>query len=92
MGNPHPYMEVLPYDAAFWTEIFHIISTQVNVTITLDPAFALLNHCSLGLTRAQLKLSLQVLTASKQTIAKAWKTLTLCTVETKKSNHTVYDS
>lgn len=66
----------------FWTENIHIISALVNVTITPDPAFEMLNHCALDLMKAQLILSLQVLTASKQAIAKAWKTMTFCTVET----------
>lgn len=67
----------------FWAEILRMASTLVNHFLDPDLALTLLNHCAFNFTRALLKLLLQVMTASKQTIARAWKTPTLCTLETK---------
>lgn len=48
-----------------------------------DPALAFLNHCPSDLTKARSKLSIQILTVSKQTIVRAWKSLSLCILKTK---------
>lgn len=64
-----------PLDQTFWTKIFHIISTLVeDITLDLDPSIVLLNKKPLDPICPQFKLLLQVTTAVKQTIAKAWKT------------------
>lgn len=60
-----------------------MISTLFAVTISPDPSIALLNLKPANLTRNQFKLLLQVTTAAKQTIAKAWKSPNLAISETK---------
>lgn len=64
-------------------EIIRILSTLLSRPATPDPAFALLNHCLPDLTKAQSKLAICIITASKQTIARAWKSSSFCSVETK---------
>lgn len=49
-------------------------------TLLPDPTVALLNNKPQNLTHFQYKLQLYVTTAAKQSIAKAWKSSTLCIV------------
>lgn len=60
-----------------------MISTSFAVTIFPDPLIALLNLKQTTLSSNQFKLLLQITTATKQTIAKAWKSPTLVLTETK---------
>lgn len=80
--HPHIWWSC-PTVQLFWAEIFHIISTLFNCTLDPDPATAILNQKPLAVTSQQFKLLLQVTTAAKQTIAKAWKSPHLSIVETK---------
>ena len=58
-------------------------STLLHDTLLPDPSLALLNHINGDYTRAQVRLLLQLTTAAKQTIAKAWKTPKLHITEVK---------
>lgn len=60
-----------------------MITTFIGNTIVPDPAIALLNKKPPDVTYLQFKLLLQVTTAAKQTIAKAWKTPHLTILEIK---------
>ena len=57
----------------FWLEIFKLIKVLTNKTIPMDPKIALLNFKPDGISHARFTLTRQLLTAAKQTIAKAWK-------------------
>lgn len=72
-----------PIVRLFWLDLFRMASTLHSQNLEPDPATAPLNHYALDLTRVQTKLLQKLMTASKQTIARAWKTTTLCTLETK---------
>lgn len=54
-----------------------------EITIIPDPEIALLNIKPDYMTRKQFKLFIQLMTAAKQTITKAWKTPLLNIAETK---------
>lgn len=54
-----------------------------NKTIHPDPSMALLNLKPVYVTHLQFKLLTQLLIAAKQTLAKAWKFLSLVVAETK---------
>lgn len=54
-----------------------------GTTIQQDPSVALLNNKPRNITQLQFKLLLNVTTAAKQTIAKAWKSDKLCEVTVK---------
>lgn len=71
-----------PVVQRFWVEIFKILSTLLKRLATPDPAFALLNHCPPDLTKAQSKLAIYIITASKHRV-RAWKPPSLCSLETK---------
>lgn len=58
-------------------------STLFNMTFDPDPSLVLLNHNTLECTRAQFFLILQLMTAAKQTVTRAWKPTSLCAIETK---------
>ena len=62
-----------PIAQSFWSEIFHIINILSEKKISLDPKTALLNLKPDNLSLTQFKLIIQLLTAAKQTLAKAWK-------------------
>ena len=72
-----------PVTKCFWKEVFLILSTLFKKTIKPDPSIALLNLKPTSISHTQFKLLLQITTAAKQTIAKAWKTPTLMISETK---------
>lgn len=67
----------------FWAAIFQIASTLFQHPIEPDPAIALLNLIPSDFTRSQTRLLLQLTTAAKQTIARAWKTPKLSLAEAK---------
>lgn len=58
-------------------------SKALDISITPDPAIALLNLKPASLTRVQFKLLIHINTAAKQTIAKAWKNKNLIVAEVK---------
>ena len=72
-----------PIVRRFWIAIFQIASTLLQEKISPDPSLALLNHIQSDFTRAQVRLLLQLTTAAKQTIARAWKTPTIHIAEVK---------
>lgn len=72
-----------PIAQAFWSKIFYFLSTMFGTTIQLDPSVALINNKSRNITQLQFKLLLNVTTAAKRTIAKAWKSDKLCEVMVK---------
>lgn len=51
--------------------------------INPDPLIALLNTCPRDFTQAEFRLLLKVTMASKQKIAKSWKSDSISTIETK---------
>ena len=57
----------------FWIRIFKIASILSGKNIPLDPATALLNLKPEGILHSQFKLLLQLFTAAKQALAKAWR-------------------
>lgn len=63
--------------------IFQMASTLVGTVLDPDPSLALLNQNTLDRTRAQFALCYNSWQQTKQTIACAWKSLTLCTIESK---------
>lgn len=67
----------------FRATIFQMASTLLQIPINPAPSLALLNSFPQDYTRAQLRLLLQLTTAAKQTIARAWKTPTLHIAEVK---------
>lgn len=74
----------------FWKAIFALASEVLELTLPPDPTHVLLNLRPESLTRKQFKLLTRLLTAAKQTMAKAWKALTLTVAETKhRLNHTL---
>lgn len=58
-------------------------SKALEISISPDPALALLNLKPPELTRTQFQLLIHLITAAKQTIAKAWKTQSLVVAEAK---------
>ena len=62
-----------PIVQKFWSEIFKIINVLTNKTIPMDPKTALLNLKPVNVPHVHFTLTNQLLTAAKQTIAKAWK-------------------
>lgn len=72
-----------PLVQRFWETTFQMASTLHQITLKPNPAVVLLNLIPQDYTRAQLRLLLQLFTAAKQTIAKAWKTPILSIAEMK---------
>lgn len=72
-----------PIAQTFQKEIFIYASKMFVVPVQPNPTTALLNLKPDCLTHAQFKLFLYLLTAAKQTLAKAWKTPSLAITETK---------
>lgn len=66
-----------PKAQTFWKEIFEIASNLFDRIIPFDPAIALINLKPLNLTYVQFNLLVQLFTAAKQTLARAWKTSNL---------------
>lgn len=58
-------------------------SKALETNVIIDPATALLNLKPAELSHNQFRLLIQLTTAAKQTIAKAWKTQTLVVAEAK---------
>lgn len=69
-------------DWTFWSAVVGILSTLFDTSLPPDPTVVLLNNKPLALTR-QFKLLLFITTAAKQTIAKVWKSPSLCTLTVK---------
>lgn len=67
----------------FWTAIFCMASTLLKVPLDPNLFLVLLNHGTLDCARTRLCLLLQLMTAAKQTIAKAWKFPKLYVLEVK---------
>lgn len=55
-----------------------MLSTLFDKMLLSDRSVAVLNLKTTSLSQRQFKLLLQITTATKQTIAKSWKTATLC--------------
>lgn len=72
-----------PVVEEFWKNIFLMASKALEITIPPDPATALLNLKPTILTHTQFQLFIQLSTAAKQTIAKAWKSQNLILAEAK---------
>lgn len=70
-----------PLVQRFWATAFQMASTLHQVTLEPNPTIALLNLIPQDYTKAQRCLLLHLFTAAKQTIAKAWKTPALNTIE-----------
>lgn len=71
-----------PVIQTFWKEVFVIASKIFKKIIQPDPYLTLLNLKPEWLTLSQFKLMIQLITAAKQTVAKAWKSPTLVLAET----------
>lgn len=70
-----------PKAQIFWKAIFTIASKMLGISITPDPAMALINRKPEFLTHNQFKLLIQLFTAAKQTLAKAWRSPSLIVEE-----------
>ena len=89
-GDPGTHLHIFwecPVTKNYWKEIFLMISAVFKKSITPDPTTALLNLKPDCISYAQFKLFLQITTAAKQTISKAWKTATLLVSETRNRVH-----
>lgn len=58
-------------------------STLLKIPLHPDPSLVLLNIVTLDCTRARFHLLLQLMTAAKKTIARAWKSSKLFVLEVK---------
>lgn len=76
-----------PTVQSFWKEIFELASVMFQTSVQPDPFAALLNLKPEYLSSSQFKLFVQLSTAAKQTIAKAWKSPLLPLAETKNRMH-----
>lgn len=72
-----------PIAKSYWGKIFELASKMFQTPLTPDPFIALLNLKPDHLTFSQFKLFVQLSTAAKQTMAKAWKSPKLSLAETK---------
>lgn len=68
---------------SFSLDVFAILSKHFATSRLPEPAVAFLNSKPMSLTYCQFKRLLFVSTAAKQTISKAWKSASLCILETK---------
>lgn len=85
-SDPGTHMHIwwsCPTVQTFWGKIFEIASRMFELKLQPDPVIALLNLKPDCLTHNQFKLFTQLLTAAKQTIAKAWRSANLEIPETK---------
>lgn len=72
-----------PVARQYWLDIFNILSTLFAIIIAPYPLIGHLRKHPLNMILTQFKLLLQVTTASKHAMAKAWKPPNLSTVEKK---------
>lgn len=76
-----------PIAQTFWRGIFELAPRMFDLKLQLNPTTALLNLKPECLTHTQFKLFIQLLTAAKQMVAKAWKSPSLVIAETKHRMH-----